>query len=207
MRRSWALLIALAWAWGHADRVIEIPTGRLLYPQILKAELGVLRTDQAHERWLVNWRVGNFIEFSAVHSAFPCMGAAAASPLAGIQMNLYPELPNYAPGISVGITDLFDRSTHGRGYYLALSYSVPTLGETPLDHDLRFHIGFGFMGMPSLFLGFEIPLTNHLFVLAEHTGRTINAALVWQPIPQLQVRASVIQTRTSWSLLLQLGEE
>ncbi|MCS7064670.1 MAG: Mrp/NBP35 family ATP-binding protein, partial [Fimbriimonadales bacterium] len=168
MRRSWVMLVALACAWAHADRVIEIPTGRLLYPQYLKAELGLLQTDRSRERWLVNWRVGSYVELSAVRSGF-----AGAVELAGVQINLYPELPNYAPGISVGVTDLFDRSGGGRGYYLALSYSVPMLGETPLDHDLRVHLGFGVRGMPAFFVGFEIPLTNHLFALAEHTGRTI----------------------------------
>ncbi|GBC92877.1 hypothetical protein HRbin15_01354 [bacterium HR15] len=182
--------------------MIEIPTGRPLYPQSLKVELGLLRTDRSRERWLVNWRVGDYVELSAARSGF-----TNAKELVGVQINLYPELPNYAPGISVGVTDLFNRSAHGRGYYLALSYSVPMLGETPLDYDLRFHLGFGFKEMPPLFVGFEIPLTNHLFVLAEHTGRDINAALVWQPIPSLQVRASIIQRRTSWSLLIQLGEE
>ncbi|MCS7066271.1 MAG: hypothetical protein NZL85_08370, partial [Fimbriimonadales bacterium] len=170
--------------------------------QYLKVELGLLQTDRSRERWLINWRAGNYVELSAVQSGF-----AGAVELAGIQINLYPELPNYAPGISVGVTDLFDRSEGGRGYYLALSYSVPMLGETPLDYDLRAHLGFGFEGLPAFFVGFEIPLTNHLFILAERVGRTTNAALVWQPTPQLQLRASVVQNRTSWSLLLQLGEE
>ncbi len=202
MRRGWILLGIMLCACAHADRVIETPTGRLLYPHYLKAELGLLNSDRARERWLVNWRVGNYVELSAVRSGF-----TGVAELTGVQFNLYPEIPNYTPGISVGVTDLFDRSPNGRGYYLALSYSVPTLGETPLDYDLRVHLGFGIRGVPAFFIGFEIPLTNHLFALAEHTGRGINTALVWQPVPQLQVRASIIQNRTSWSLLLQLGEE
>jgi hypothetical protein len=201
MRGCW-VLIALLWAWGYADRVIEVPTGRLLYPQWLKAELGTLDTDRDRTRWLLNCRVGSYLELSASRS-----GVAGETELLGLQIGLYPEIPNYTPGISLGVTDLFDKSRQGRGYYLAISYSVPMLGETPLDYDLRFHLGFGFEGMPSLFVGFEVPLTNHLFALAEHNGDTINAALVWQPLPQLQLRASVIQNRTSWSLLLQLGEE
>lgn len=196
------MLGALACAWAYADRVIEIPTGRLLYPQSFKVELGLVHTDRSRERWQVNWRVSDYIELSAARSGF-----AGSTELAGVQVNLYPEIPNYTPGVSVGVVDLFDRSVNGRGYYLALSYSVPTLGETPLDYDLRVHLGIGFKGMPPFFIGFEIPLTNHFFALAEHTGRDINAALVWQPVPQLQLRASIIQNRTSWSLLLQLGEE
>ncbi len=199
MRAGWVWLLTLTTGVACADRVIEIPTGRLLYPQFIKAELGILPSDGARERWLINWRVGSYLELHAVRSD--------RAELAGVQVNLYPEIPNYAPGLSVGIWDLFDRSPEGRGYYLALSYSVPTLGETPLDHDLRFHIGIGLEGMPPLFVGFEIPLTNHLFMLAEHDGRRINAAMVWQPIPQVQLRATLLQNRTSWGLLIQLGEE
>ena len=199
MRAGWVWLLALTAGLAYADRVIETPTGRLLYPQFLKAELGIWQGDRTRERWLINWRVGSYLELHAIRSD--------RAELAGVQVNLYPEIPNYAPGLSVGIRDLFDRSAEGRGYYLALSYSVPTLGETPLDHDLRFHIGVGWEGMPALFVGFEIPLTNQLFMLAEHTGRQINAAVVWQPIPQVQLRATLLQNRTSWGLLVQLGEE
>jgi hypothetical protein len=202
MRAGWVWLLALTAGLACADRVIEVPTGRLLYPQFLKAELGILQGDRTRERWVINWRVGSYLELHAMRS-----GVANQLELVGVQVNLYPEIPNYAPGLSVGIRDLFDRSAEGRGYYLALSYSVSTLGETPLDYDLRFHIGIGFEGMPALFVGFEIPLTNHLFMLAEHIGNQINAALVWQPIPQVQLRATLLQNRTSWGLLIQLGEE
>ncbi len=202
MRMGWVMLALLLCGWARADRVIEMPTGRLLYPQFFKVELGVLRTDRTRERWLLNWRLGDYLELSAVQT-----GQGSRADLVGVQVNLYPEIAGYTPGLSVGVVDLFDRTASGRGYYLALSYSVPTLGETPLDHDLRFHLGVGFEGMPPLFVGFEIPLTNQLFILAEHTGRNMNAAFVWQPIPQLQLRASIIQQRTSWSLLFQLGED
>lgn len=198
------LLIALWMAlyFAHADRLIEIPTGRLIYPERLTLEMGFLTGKPERERVLVNFRIGGLLEVQGARTGFD-----NRLEVYGLQYSLYPEIPGYAPGISVGVTDILDRTTHGRGYYLAFSYGIAALGETPLDHDLRVHLGFGWNGMPGFFIGFDTPLTNQLFLRAEHTGRYINAALAWRPNNQMELRGAIIRERTNWSIMIRLWED
>mgnify|MGYP001147735949 CR=1 FL=1 len=203
MRLVCALL--LAWATlnlAHADRLIEIPTGRLIYPERLTLEAGFLIGTPRRERAFVNLRLGGLLELQGARTGFE-----GRLELYGVQYSLYPEIPGYAPGISIGVVDVFDRSAQGRGYYVAISYGIAALGETPLDHDLRVHLGFGWAGMPSFFIGFDIPLTNQLFLRAEHTGERINAALAWRLSNQVELRGAVIRDRVSWSLMARLWAE
>lgn len=200
-----ALWLTLAWALlhlAHADRLIEIPTGRLIYPERLTLEAGFWAGVPARERAFVNLRASGLLELQGARTGFE-----GRLELYGIQYSLYPEIPGYAPGISVGVADVFNRSPQGRGYYVAISYGIAALGATPLDHDLRIHLGFGWEGMPSLFVGFDIPLTNQLFLRAEHTGERINAALAWRLSNQIELRGAVIRDRTSWSIMIRLWEE
>jgi hypothetical protein len=124
MRR--ACLLTLAWAilsLAYADRLIEIPTGRLIYPERLTLEAGFLTGSPERERALVSLRIGGLLELQGARTGFE-----NRLELYGVQYSLYPEIPGYAPGISVGVADVFDRSPQGRGYYLAISYGIAALG-------------------------------------------------------------------------------
>ncbi|MFN3689496.1 MAG: hypothetical protein ACK4UU_01070 [Fimbriimonadales bacterium] len=186
----------------YADRLIEIPTGNLLYPERLAIEAGVLQGKPVRERVLMSFRLGDWVEVQGAR-----MGFENRLEVYGLQYSLYPEIPGYAPGISVGVWDVFGRTAQGRGYFVAVSYGIAALGQTPLDRDLRVHLGFGWGGMPSLFVGFDIPLTNQLFLRAEHTGAQINAALAWRPREQVEVRGAVVRGQTSWSIMIRLWAE
>lgn len=203
MHRTLLLLgLWMALYFAYADRLIEIPTGRLIYPERLTLEAGFLTGNPERERVLVNFRINSLLEVQGARTGFD-----NRLEVYGLQYSLYPEIPGYAPGISVGVSDIFDRTAHGRGYYLAFSYGIAALGETPLDHDLRVHLGFGWDGMPSFFIGFDAPLTNQLFLRAEHTGRHINAALAWRPNNQIELRGAIIRERTNWSIMIRLWED
>lgn len=185
-----------------ADRLIEIPTGKLIYPERLTVEAGFLTGTPKRERVLVNFRVGGLLEIQGARTGFE-----NRLEVYGLQYSVYPEIPGYAPGISVGVSDVLDRTARGRGYYIALSYSIAALGQTPLDHDLRVHLGFGWEGVSGFFIGFDVPLTNQIFLRAEHTGSHLNAALAWRPSNQVELRGSVIRERTCWSIMIRLWED
>lgn len=200
--RWWIGLPLLGFLPLYADRVLEIPTGRAIYPERVRIETGFLGGGRKQERWSLHWRPLTRLELYGERRGFE-----GHTDLFGFQYTLFPELPGYTPGISVGVWDVADHSQEGRGAYVALSYGLPTLGATPLDHDLRVHVGFGMGGMPRFFLGFEIPLTNTMFLLAEHTGKHTNVALAWSPSNHIQVRASVIRQQTVWSVVVRFWEE
>ncbi len=196
------LLICLIALPALADRLIEIPTGRLVYPERLAIEAGFFQGEPLRERVLVNLRIGGLLEVQGARTGFD-----RRLEVYGLQYSLYPEIPGYAPGVSVGVSDLFNRTTQGRGYFLAVSYGIAALGQTPLDHDLRVHLGFGWANMPSFFIGFDVPLTNQLFLRAEHTGSHINAALAWRPSNQVELRGTIIRGNTNWSIMIWLWAE
>lgn len=187
---------------GEADRVLEIPTGRAIYPERLRVETGFWAREPNTVRVCLHWRPLYRLELYGERTGFE-----KRTHLYGLQYTLFPELAGYTPGVSIGLWDLGNSTRAGRGAYLALSYSLPALGATPLDHDLRVHLGFGTGGMPDFFIGFEVPLSNSMFLLAEHTGRQLNAGLAWSPTNSAQVRVSVIGQRTVWSVVLRLWEE
>lgn len=187
---------------AYADRLIEIPTGKLIYPERLTVEAGFLTGKPERERLLVNFRVGGLLEIQGARTGFD-----NRLEVYGLQYSVYPEIPGYAPGLSVGVSDVLNRTTQGRGYFVALSYSIAALGQTPLDHDLRVHLGFGWEGVSAFFFGFDVPLTNQIFLRAEHTGSHINAALAWRPSNQVELRGSIIRERTCWSIMIRLWEE
>ncbi len=189
-------------AWIYADRLIEIPTGRIVYPERVRLEAGIFADKPEEERIWLNWRVIDTLELQLSRSATEGRRIETA----GIAYNLYPEIPGYTPGISVGIGDLWNRTETGRYGYLALSYGLPALGKTPLDRDLRIHLGYRTGREEGLFVGFDVPLTNQISILAEHTGNNINGAIVWHPRPSLELRASLVRDRTVWSILISVGE-
>jgi len=186
----------------QADRLIRIPTGSLISPARAKAELGIENGSSSLTRYEVGLRVNDFFEIDG--SRYELTNGKTIDAF-HFQVNLYPEILNYAPGISVGVRDLFHKTPEGTGYYMALSYRVPLLGEQPLDRDLVLHLGYGWRGVNGFFMGVEAPLTNQLLILAEHDTRHLNAALVWQPMNALQVRWNAIDRRTSISLMVQFG--
>lgn len=200
-------IIGLVCAWttfsvASADRLIEIPTGKLIYPERLTVEAGFLTGAPERERVFVNFRVGSLFEIQGARTGFD-----NRLEVYGLQYSVYPEIAGYAPGISVGVSDVFNRTAQGRGYFVAFSYSLAALGQTPLDHDLRVHLGFGWEGMPSFFIGFDVPLTNQIFLRAEHSGSHINAALAWRPSNQVELRGSVIREHSCWSIMIRLWED
>ncbi|MFQ3611276.1 MAG: hypothetical protein SNJ72_07255 [Fimbriimonadales bacterium] len=202
MRFGVVLLTGMLWASLYADRLIEIPTGRIVYPERARLEAGIFTGKPERERLLLNWRVVDTVELQLSRSALDERRIETA----GIAYNLYPEIPGYTPGISVGVADLWNRTEVGRSGYLAISYALPALGETPLDKDLRIHLGYRSGRTSGLFVGFEVPLTNRFSILAEHTGSHINSALVWQPASHVEIRAGTIRDRVVWSILVSVGE-
>ena len=199
--RWWIGLSLLGCLPLYADRVLEIPTGRAIYPERLRLEAGFLARSPEQERLSLHWRPLERLELYGERTGFDEIN------LYGVQYTVFPEIPGYTPGVSIGISDLGNRTPERRGYYVALSYGLPALGETPLDHDLRVHLGFGTEGMPDFFIGFEIPLNNSMFLLAEHTGRYLNAGLAWLSLIHISEPTRLIRQRTVWSVVLRLWEE
>ncbi len=203
MRAGAVLITGLLCSLLYADRLIEIPTGRIVFPERARFEAGFFTGNPERERILLNWRVIDTVEVQLTRSALNNRQIETA----GIAYNLYPEIPGYTPGVSIGIADLWNRTELGRYGYLAISYALPALGEDPLDKDMRIHLGFRTTGGSRFFVGFDVPLTNHLSLIAEHTGdNNINSALVWQPIQNIQFMAGVVRDRTVWSILISIGE-
>jgi hypothetical protein len=186
----------------QADRLIRIPTGSLISPARAKAELGIENGSSSVTRYEIGLRVNDFFEVDG--SRYESTTGRTIDAF-HMQFNVYPEILSYAPGISVGVRDLFHKTPEGTGYYLALSYRVPLLGEHPLDRDLILHLGYGWRGVNGFFMGVEAPLTNQFLILAEHDSHSLNAAFVWQPMNAVQVRWNVVNERTFASVMIQFG--
>ncbi|MEO0248584.1 MAG: hypothetical protein ABIN58_03360 [candidate division WOR-3 bacterium] len=183
----------------YADRLIQIPTGAILYPARLKFEFAFQGDDSRRRRWDLNLRVNDYVE---VEGNWLESRTAPSLTVWNLHVNLYPEIPGYAPGISVGVRDLTERTAEGAGYYLAFSYRVPMLGKQPLSRDLILHIGVGVRFFRGLFIGIEAPLSDHLLILAEHDSRQLNAAFAWEPVSNLQFRWGSLNGSTFWGAVL-----
>ncbi|MCW5934009.1 MAG: hypothetical protein KIT45_06870 [Fimbriimonadia bacterium] len=187
--------LILAWTLtfsAQADRLIRVPTGSFVYPERLKVEYAAQIGANKGSFTDAVFRINGFVEVGWTHTQ-PAAGKTIDA--AHLHYSLYPEIPGYAPGIAIGARDLFNKTSEGTGYFLAITYGVALMGNEPLDRDLRLTLGAGARGIRGFFMGVEAPLTNTLLIQAEHDTRQLNAALVWQPLPVLQLRWTVLNTQ------------
>jgi hypothetical protein len=174
----------------QADQLITIPTAA-------KTPFGDVRLDfdsAFNGRFgfaSANFGVGR--SFEATLRGFEPSGRPGVATF-DFEYNYLTPIAGIIPGVCVGVQDGLGTTPDGRRYYVALTsrqiYSTAS-GDASGD------VTIGLFGgkRASGFLGFSLPLTTNLRLLAEHNGYRISAGFELRPTPSFGFRLLTVDSR------------
>lgn len=160
-----------------ADRLIDIPTARK-----------IAYDDYRYEFRAEPYSKGAFEQYLGIG-----VGKSFELDLRGVQeqgerqigtfdfaYDFIAAIPGVSPGISFGVQDAQDRTDEGRRFYAVTTFREPlqAINES-VKSDITVGIQFGRLASP--FVGFELPFSREVFLVAEHSGYRISAGLELRP--------------------------
>jgi len=179
---------ALCASQAFGDRLILTPTGNLLDQGEVRAEAAFgspdaptgLLTAGASER--VYWANIGMGRIEIEGARFEPEGGESLDILSA-EVAVLPETL-VTPAIGLGVRDITEETTDGRGYYVAITKTVPLTDVVPFFlHDVKVHAGYGVDGLNGAFGGVQVGLPLKLTLYAEHDSENFNAALSWNIVP------------------------
>jgi hypothetical protein len=205
------MLVVLAATGAFADRLVLTPTGSVLDKGQVRAEAafsgsdatgGILPPAQNDSIYWLSVGLG-LVELEGARYQPPTGGARD---IISAELGALPETI-YTPAIGVGVRDIGNQSSDGRGYYLAISKTVPLSDKVPFMpiHDLKTHIGVGAKGIRGFFAGAEVGLPLKLNLSAEYDSRRFNAALTWDIIPKVGLKVYSLDGDIFYGANLRMG--
>lgn len=198
MLRLAALLTILAPCLSQADRLISVPLGRKLPYRTARVEfMGEPYRGGVFESYV---GLGVATAFDVEIRTQRLRGVKGYNAV-DLSYNVIGPIPDFAPGISVGVQDVADATSDGRRFYTAVTYrqSNYTLnGEVPGDITLGAFVGVH----SSAFVGVSLPFSREVRLLAEHNGYRLSAGFEIRPTPTVGLRLFVREQQAFASLSL-----
>ena len=185
---------------AHADRLITIPTAPSLGVGQAKLELLHSDTRGGQTRYWANVGLPMGLEVSVDGESIDDNSDLGL----GLQYTVLPDT-GFTPAVSVGVTDLTDRTDVGRGLYLAGSYQLPYMPENNLVRDIKLFAGVGEGRYNGAFVGTELGLLGNTTLRCEYDSRAWNAALDWRAANGLSVTLATLDDQLSYGVRLQIG--
>jgi hypothetical protein len=99
-----------------------------------------------------------------------------------------PCIVDAAPGISIGVQDLMDRTIERRMAYVAFTYRFGMDGPHNSFTPLELSLGFGVGRRNGVFVGVMVPFTWQFRLLADHNIRGVSAGLEYFPLHNASLR-------------------
>jgi len=189
-----ALLAAVLSSAASADRQIFIPIGNKVPLSSFRLEYMLLDGKHNYDAFAT---FGLTKEIEA-ELQFERIGPRPVLGTGSVSYTFFNPVADTIPGISAGVRDIYNRTQFGRFGYVAMTYRLGTEGEMGADY-MDVHLGYGYGGHGFPFVGFNLPLSQQLAVMAEHDGVQPTAAIQLQPHPGLQVRWIAREHQTMWS--------
>ena len=187
-----ALLVALCVSQVQANRLIVMPTGSVLSSGAVKAEAAFRSSDGTSvitpkDADQINWLNIGISRFELDARRLVSSDGTDKDTM-GVEAGVLPETL-ITPAVGIGVRDISDEVE--RGYYLAVTKTVPLTDTVPLPiHDVRIHGGFGLHGeLDGLFFGAEVGLPMGLSISAEVVDSNLNASIGWSPISKISLKA------------------
>jgi hypothetical protein len=160
-----------------ADRLITIPLGRKIPFQNVKFDsFTELSSADSWDRFI---GIGISPEFELDYHGERFRGGKMQDTF-DFSYNYVAPIMNQAPGISVGVEDMLNRTVEGRRVYLAATWrmSVDSIGRGNLPLDATIGVSQGSRALP--FVGVSIPFAQDLRFLVEDDGTRIATGFEWR---------------------------
>lgn len=179
-------------AWVHGDRLINIPTGKKLPFDEVRAEF-VFGGKPSHEQGYIGMGIGLQFDAELIYERFSPNPAFVSFNFA---YNYVTPVTDLSPGVSVGVRDATNRTADGRAFYIAATFRIATDTNAPAELTL----GGGTQSLRGFFVGAMLPLTERLRLLGEHDSLRWTAGFELRPFRGLFLRTLFRQDRTQFSV-------
>jgi len=190
MKSLWivAALVVYMCASAAADPIILAPSGRTLSTGQVRAE-AALSSDNDNGKYF--WLGTGLMQVEANVIRLDHVNGRTENRI-GAQWNFIPEVFG-APAVAFGVQDAGSQSEDGIGIYVVATKRLDVGNFVPLVKQFSATAGIGAGGIRGPFLGLEAKLPLGLFVQGEYDSRDFNAAVGWQPIELLRLKAYTIR--------------
>ncbi|MCW5937164.1 MAG: hypothetical protein KIT11_07655 [Fimbriimonadaceae bacterium] len=173
------LVLALLSSVAHADREIRVPMGR----KLLEGQVRIEALFQPGEERAQAWLGAGFLQSYDGEINFVRNEGGQWEPTLDLAYNFTPPITDIAPGISVGLLDLANKTEGGRAGYLAMTYRYGNVGDLNQDVPTDLTIGFWSRKSGLLFFAVSLPISDKLLFLAEHDSLRLAGGIELRPVP------------------------
>ncbi len=193
-----ALVVSLGPALALADREITVPMGRKIRDGEVRLEaLSLPREDRTTVWFGTGFGQAYEVEASLTQTARRQWRASL-----DLSYNFVPPLTDIAPGISVGVSDLMNRTPERRSFYLATTYRYGNFGTQNQDVPTEFTFGFWTRPAGAVFFGASFPFTDRVLLIAEHNSVRIAGGIELRPTRWATAKVVFEPGATLYSLAL-----
>lgn len=167
----------------HAERLIFLPIGSKIPFRTARFEW-LQATSGRDYRGYLGFGVNRDFDAEILLDG---NGSKTSNGSLSFSYNFISPIVDAMPGISVGVTDLLDRTRSGREYYIATTFAQGIEGAEFAD---RFDITFGYQAgrRNGLFVGVRLPFNSNFSFLTEFDGNKPTAALEYRVNSALALR-------------------
>ncbi len=196
--RSLSVFIAIALCVpASAERVIFIPNGNKIRFGTAKFQSLYEGGSRRQEWGLLSVGVTREIEAEIEFEHFRPSSSRAT---AGFAYNFINPITDFAPGVTVGVLDILNRTTAGRRTFLAATYRFGQDSQYNQNSPMEFTLGISHGSRLNPIIGVTMPLTWQFKALAEHDGYLVSAGFEFKPVRNLAVRWIHRPNQTLWGL-------
>lgn len=170
---------------GMADRLVDIPLGRKLLQGAVRLRAGAPIGERAGGQFLLGTGVMDSYEVDIELSrseGLPWRGTM------DVGYNFSPPITDIAPGLSLGVLDVLDRTEPGRAGYVAFTQRFGNFGELNQNTPTEVTLGFWTRSSGLLFVGASLPLWDRFLILAEGSGENVVAGFEARPFTGFSLR-------------------
>jgi len=183
---------------AHADRDITVPLGRKLLDGTFRLEYSGVPGGRDAKAWLG----AGFLKAYEMEVSWEGTKSRDWTTSLDLSYNYTPPIVDVAPGLSVGVQDVLNKTEGGRAAYLALTYRYGNEGV--FNQDVPTELTFGLWTRSSglAFVNVSLPFSDRVFLLAEHDSRRAAAGVRIRPLPCLDLKTVFETDGTHFGLSL-----
>lgn len=174
MTRTIPVIIAASLSLAaHADRIVNIPTGKKIPKGTVRAEFLTTPGKDFTFGWF-SYAPDKFFEIEYVGEN---LNKSSLSNSFNLQYTYIVPITDLSPGISFGILDGLDETSTRRTLYTAITYRLGNDGPNNQDYGTDLTFGFWTKKEGIFFIGAEIPFSKQIWLVGEHDSVRATAGL------------------------------
>lgn len=112
-------------------------------------------------------------------------------------------ITDFAPGFSLGIRDVLNRTRDGRAVYAVMTHRIGNIGLLQQDIPTQLSLGVWSQDQGAAFVGVTLPFAEQLVLFTEHDGLRLTGGFELSPLSGLGFRVMFRQDQTAFGMWFQ----